>query len=97
MYVPVILRNSNGKTVKKFEVNGASRLEDVTLFIWRDMFLCMLCNSGRRGRIAISDMLGDIENVMGWKALVRMLYSRPKGTYFAHCIVAQANVPETFD
>ena len=81
MYVPVTLRDKKGKIIKKFEVNGALRLEDVTLFIWRDLFLCMLTRGGQGHRNTISQMLNDIENFMGWKALVRMLYSRSKGTY----------------
>lgn len=80
MYVPVTLRNRKGKIIKKFEINGASRLEDATLFIWRDMLLCMLAYGSQQHRNMVPRMLNEMENAMGWNALVRMMYTKPKGT-----------------
>ena len=79
MYIPVTLRNKKGEVIKKFEVNGALRLNSVALFIWRDMFLCMLAYGSKLHKKLIPKMLGDIENIMGWEALVRMLYTKSKG------------------
>jgi hypothetical protein len=81
MYLPVVLRNKKGGVVEKFDVNGAMHLEDVTLFIWRDMMLCILAYGTARHKSMIPVMLDDIEGIMGWKALVQLLYNKPKGSF----------------
>lgn len=80
MYIPVTLRDHKGRVVKKFDLNGSSKLQAVTLFIWRDMFLSILAHGSREHKAAIPRMLSDIENALGWKALVGVMYGRPKGT-----------------
>lgn len=79
MYVPVTLRNKAGEVIKKFETNGALRIRDITLFIWRDMFLSMLAYGDRRHRDLVPKMLGDIEEILSCDALIQMLYTQSKG------------------
>lgn len=79
MYIPVTLRNKEGQVIKKFETNGALRMRDITLFIWRDMFLSILAYGDRQNRDLVPKMLGDIEEILGCEALIRMLYTQPKG------------------
>lgn len=76
LYIPVTIRNRKGRVVKRFNVNGAAHLEDVTLFIWRDMLLSMLAYGSQQHKDMIPKMLCDIEEAMGWKAVVRLMYSK---------------------
>ncbi|EKM58938.1 uncharacterized protein PHACADRAFT_85922, partial [Phanerochaete carnosa HHB-10118-sp] len=76
LYIPVTIRNRKGRVVKRFDVNGATHLEDVTLFIWRDMFLSMLAYGSQRHKDLIPRMLGDIEDIMSWKAVVRLMFNK---------------------
>lgn len=65
--------------MKRFYINGAVHLEDVTLFIWRDMFLSMLAHGSKQHKDMIPRMLGDIEDTMNWKAVVRLMFNKPQG------------------
>lgn len=70
--------------MKSFKIDGAQNLEEVTQFIWRDMFLSMLVDDNHRQRNILHEMLGDIETVMGWNGLAKVWIggSRRKSPYF---------------
>ncbi|EMD41137.1 hypothetical protein CERSUDRAFT_111704 [Gelatoporia subvermispora B] len=78
MYVSVTLKRRNGKHVKTFNINGAHNLEDVLLFIWRDLFLSLLATGGDKLKQEVPAMLDEIEDLMGWNALERILYGGRK-------------------
>ena len=86
MYIPVTLRDKKGRVVKKFDVNGALSLEDVALFIWRDMMLSILARGTSHQRDMIPRMLADIYSIMGWRPLVRLLSDQPRGILMSHLI-----------
>ncbi|KAH7922878.1 hypothetical protein BV22DRAFT_1037002 [Leucogyrophana mollusca] len=73
MFVPVKIRRSSGKVVKSFKLTGAHNLDQVMLWIWRDLFVMILANGTKRQKDAIPDMLDDIQNLLGWKSLERLL------------------------
>ncbi|GJE94358.1 hypothetical protein PsYK624_105270 [Phanerochaete sordida] len=79
LYIPVTIRSRKGRIVKRFDINGATHLEDASLFIWRDMFLSILAYGSQSHKSLIPKMLGDIEEAIGWKALVRLMYQQAKG------------------
>jgi hypothetical protein len=78
MYVPITIRRQNGKVVREFELDGAHRIENVLLWIWRDMFLTMLAMKNQRISKVIPDMLSDIELILGWRAVEKVLYGGRK-------------------
>ena len=85
MYIPITLKRKSGKIVKSWHVNGAHNLEEVLHFIWRDLFLSILATGTRRQVEQIPDMLEDIEDVLSWTALERLLYGGRKGTFSSDC------------
>ncbi|KAM5540733.1 hypothetical protein V8D89_005764 [Ganoderma adspersum] len=78
MYVPITIKWKSGKVVKSWQVNGAHNIEEVLQFIWRDLFLSMLATGTQRQIGQIPEMLDDIEDIMGWTALERLLYGGRK-------------------
>jgi len=72
--VDVTIKKKSGKIVKTFALRGAHNIDQVLLWIWRDLFVSMSASGGRRGRTKIPQMLVDIEDVLGWQALERLLY-----------------------
>ncbi|TBU57836.1 hypothetical protein BD310DRAFT_959316 [Dichomitus squalens] len=78
MYVPITIKRRSGKVVKSWEVNGAHNVGEVLEFIWRDLFLSMLATGTRRQIEKIPEMLDDIEDIMGWTSLERLLYGGRK-------------------
>lgn len=78
MFVTVTIKRKSGKHVKAFNINGAQNIEQVLFFIWRDLFLSMLAAGNEHHIIQISDMLEDIEDLMSWTALERILYGGKK-------------------
>ena len=78
MYIPITLKRRSGKVVKSWQVNGAHNVEEVLQFIWRDLFLSMLATGTQRQIKKIPEMLDDIEDIMGWTALERLLYGGRK-------------------
>ncbi|KAI1792599.1 hypothetical protein LXA43DRAFT_1093556 [Ganoderma leucocontextum] len=78
MYVPITIKRKSGKVVKSWQVNGAHNIEEALQFIWRDLFLSMLATGTQRQIKQIPEMLDDIEDIMGWTALERLLYGGRK-------------------
>ncbi|KAI0666110.1 hypothetical protein C8Q78DRAFT_995086 [Trametes maxima] len=78
MFVPITLKRKSGKVVKSWELNGAHNIEEVLQFIWRDLFLSLLATGSQKQIQKIPDMLDDIEELMGWTALERLLFGGRK-------------------
>ena len=78
MYVPITIKRRSGKVVKSWHVNGAHNIEEVLQFIWRDLFLSLLATGTQQDIEKIPTMLSDIEDIMGWQALERLLYGGRK-------------------
>src|SRR5712691_9821027 len=71
-FVTNIRRHKTGKTIKTFHIVGVPNFERVLLWTWRDLFVSMLASSPRH-RHAIPDMLQDIQAVLIWEALPKMV------------------------
>ena len=78
MYVPIVLRRRSGRRVKSFEINGAHNIEEALLFIWRDLFLSLLAHGTSRQIERIPEMLEEIDDLLGWNSLERLLYGGRK-------------------
>ncbi|KAL1939715.1 hypothetical protein VTO73DRAFT_9748 [Trametes versicolor] len=78
LYVPITLKRRCGKLVKSWELNGAHHIEEVLQFIWRDLFLSMLASGSKRHLAKIPEMLDDIEDLMGWTSLERLVFGGRK-------------------
>ncbi|KAI0637522.1 hypothetical protein C8Q77DRAFT_1086479 [Trametes polyzona] len=78
MYVPITLKRKSGRVVKSWELTGAQHIEEVLQFIWRDLFLSILASGNQRQIAKIPEMLDDIEDLMGWTTLERLLYGGKK-------------------
>ncbi|KAH9936825.1 uncharacterized protein BXZ73DRAFT_89313 [Epithele typhae] len=78
MYVPIALKTRTSKVIKSWNVNGAHNIDEVLHFIWRDLFLSLLATGNQRFISKIPEMLDEIEDVLGWTALERLLYGGRK-------------------
>jgi hypothetical protein len=74
MLVIVTIKKTCGKVVKTFSLTGANSIDEVLLWIWRDLFVSLLANGAKRDKKMVPEMLVDIERVFGWNALERLLY-----------------------
>lgn len=79
MPIIVIIRNRHGKVIKTFDLRGVPSIDQITLWIWRDLFVSLSATGSRFLTNAIPDMLEEIEGVMGWPALDLLLYGGKKG------------------
>ncbi|KAF8121420.1 hypothetical protein EV363DRAFT_1421354 [Boletus edulis] len=73
MFVPIKITRSSGKLVRSFMLNGAHNLENVILWIWRDLFMTILATGTKRQRSVVPDMIDDIRVLLGWRALEQLL------------------------
>ncbi|KAI9566739.1 hypothetical protein HD554DRAFT_2114737 [Boletus coccyginus] len=73
MFIPINITSSTGKLVKSFMLNGAHNLQNVVLWIWRDLLMTILATGTKRQRALVPDMLDDIRIVLGWSALEQLL------------------------
>ncbi|KAJ6544237.1 hypothetical protein B0H19DRAFT_1170030 [Mycena capillaripes] len=76
-FLPINLAiRRKGRTIKQFNLAGPSNIDRALLWIWRDLFLSMFAKGIRTEKIP--GMLSDIEEILGWKGLERMLYGGSK-------------------
>jgi hypothetical protein len=80
MFLTVDIKDSCGKLVRSFNINGAHNVDQVLLWIWRDLFVSILARGRDRQKEMIPEMLADIEDVLGWPCLERLLYGGKIGT-----------------
>ncbi|KAF9457239.1 hypothetical protein BDZ94DRAFT_1314371 [Collybia nuda] len=78
MPINVIIRNRHGKVIQAFDLRGISSIDQIVLWIWRDLFLSLFAHGGDFFKDVIPDMLEEIESSMGWSALNRLLYGGKK-------------------
>ncbi|KAF8911763.1 hypothetical protein CPB85DRAFT_645393 [Mucidula mucida] len=72
--VDITIRTTAGKDVKHFQFHGCHHITTALLWMWRELFVSMSVSGGRRALGQIPSMLQDIEDALGWRALVRILY-----------------------
>jgi hypothetical protein len=83
LYIPLTIKDKNGKKIKSFHLDGAQNLDRVLLWLWREMFLTMLAYGYS---LQIPPMLRDIEeSILGWRSLDRMLMG---GRMCKHTIIS---------
>ncbi|KAF8549276.1 hypothetical protein OG21DRAFT_1515384 [Imleria badia] len=80
IFVPIKITRSTGKLVKSFMLNGAHNLENVILWIWRDLFITILATGTRRQKSIVPDMLDDIRILLGWRSLEQLLRGGSKSS-----------------
>ncbi|KAG8218068.1 hypothetical protein J3R82DRAFT_3570 [Butyriboletus roseoflavus] len=81
MFIPIRITSSNGKVVKSFVLNGAQNLENVMLWIWRDLFMTVLATGSKHQRNIVPNMIDDIRVVLGWRALEQLLRGGSKSFF----------------
>ena len=82
LFVNITLKTSEGKRVKSWDVSGVQNIEEVLYFLWRELFLCMVAANARRRTELIHDMLEEIDDLLGWTALERILYGGKKCEWY---------------
>ncbi|XP_006460445.1 hypothetical protein AGABI2DRAFT_203499 [Agaricus bisporus var. bisporus H97] len=73
IYFTVPLKDKKKRTIKYFSFTGPRNLDNVCLWIWRDLFLCMLAEDSR-SQNSVQKMLIDIEECLGWQGVEHVLY-----------------------
>jgi hypothetical protein len=74
MPVNVTIKNRGGKIIKGFCVSGPHGVERILLWIWRDLFVSLLARGAIWEKEKTLEMLENIEAVLEWTALERLLY-----------------------
>ena len=69
-----VLKNKNGKVVKRFSVVGPQNINRILLWIWRDLFVSLFADGTENDKKRVPDLLEDIESVLGVSSLERLLY-----------------------
>ncbi|KAI0254196.1 hypothetical protein BJV78DRAFT_59178 [Lactifluus subvellereus] len=72
-FVTSIRHHKTGKFVKTFRFTGVPNFERVLLWTWRELFVSMLASSPGQ-KHAVSDMLQDIQAVLSWESLPKMVF-----------------------
>jgi hypothetical protein len=80
LFVPVRIVRASGALVRAFELDGAHQAERVLLWIWRELLLALLASSRPRAHALAVEVLEDIEDVLGWRGVERVLYGGADGT-----------------
>lgn len=72
--ISVTIKNKHGKTIKNMHVTGPQNVDRILLWIWRDLFVSMSAKGTQQEKNRMRNMLEDIENVLGFETLERLLY-----------------------
>ncbi|KAG6811965.1 hypothetical protein H0H92_005069 [Tricholoma furcatifolium] len=73
MPIDITIKAKNGSIVRAFSLRGPHGIKRVALWIWRELFVSML-SSVAHPKQRIAEMLDEIELIMGWQSLERLLY-----------------------
>jgi hypothetical protein len=73
IHFTVSLKDKERRIVKHFSFTGPRNIDNVCLWIWRDLFICMLAED-RRSQNNIQKMLIDVEECLGWHGVEQVLY-----------------------
>ncbi|KAF8992759.1 hypothetical protein BDZ89DRAFT_1150905 [Hymenopellis radicata] len=77
--VEITIRTMAGKDIKHFQFHGCHHITTALLWMWRELFVSMSVSGGRQALHQIPSMLQDIEDALGWRSLVRVLYGGSYG------------------
>lgn len=80
LYLNVHINRRSSKPVKSFYLTGAAAFDKVLHWVWRELFLSLLASGTERQKKHIPEMLGEIEKMMGWRGLERLLYGGQRRT-----------------
>ncbi|KAG5351744.1 hypothetical protein C0989_005041 [Termitomyces sp. Mn162] len=74
MPIDIAIKARDGKMIKSFVLRGPHTLRKAILWIWREVFVSMLAYGSSSTKSKIPEMIEDVEMLMGWEALERLLY-----------------------
>jgi len=74
MPIDITIKTENGKVVKTFTLRGPQMLGKAILWIWRELFVSLFAYGTASAKKKMPEMIEEIETVMGWDALERLLY-----------------------
>ncbi|RDB20271.1 Bifunctional epoxide hydrolase 2 [Hypsizygus marmoreus] len=78
MPINITIKKQGGKVVKTFALQGPHMIDQVLLWIWRELLVSLSAYGTRATKQKIPDILEEIEIAMGWTALERLLYGGRK-------------------
>lgn len=82
--ISVTIKNKHGKTIKNMHVTGPQNVDRILLWIWRDLFVSMSAKGTQQEKNRMKNMLEDIENVLGFETLERLLYGGKRCEFNLH-------------
>ncbi|PPQ66597.1 hypothetical protein CVT24_006908 [Panaeolus cyanescens] len=71
--IDVKIKDKNSKVIQKFHVIGPQNIDQILLWIWRDVLVSIFLSGTQRDKDKVADFLTDIESVFGITALERLL------------------------
>ena len=74
-----MFQKQDGRVVKQFDLKGCNRVNQVFLWLWREIFLILLATGSRHSIGKLTSMLEDVENRISWQALIHVLNGGTKG------------------
>lgn len=77
--IDVKIKDRNGKIVQKFHVIGPQQIDQILLWIWRDVLVSIFVAGTQKDKDKVPDFLIDIESVFGVTALERLLQGGKTG------------------
>lgn len=77
--VEVILKNKKGKICKNFSVLGPRKIDQILLWIWRDLFVSLYANGTAANKSMVPNYLEDIELSLGVDSLEKLLFGGRPG------------------
>lgn len=80
--VEFALRDKKGKVVKRFSVLGPQNVDQILLWIWRDLFVSLFAKGSERDKKKVPDFLEDIEAAFGVVSLEWLLYGGKRSTFY---------------
>lgn len=79
------LKDKTGKVLKHFSVRGPQKMDQILLWIWRDLFVSLFATGSKRDKESVPTFLEDIQNVFGLSSLERLLNGGRPSELFLYC------------
>ena len=67
------LKDNAGKVLKRFSVRGPQKVDQILLWIWRDLFVSLFATGSKHDKETVPTFLEDIQDVLGLNSLERLL------------------------
>ena len=92
IYVPITIKDKHGNVIKSATKQGIRNVEDIIMWICRELMISMLETGDSAHATRVSLMLVDMDDFVGWQGLDKMIRGGRRGQLWFYSILHQNRI-----